>query len=269
MGVVLTTANGKGGVGKTTVTRMIGEDLADRDYTICIIDFCQNSSIATSFLKDRDSYTYTSYEWLVGEAKASQVIQQYTERLHFIPSNERIGDFPLYAERMNMKKRLNFVNKKVSVLRDFYDFILIDTHPSENDDLVSFSFVASDYVVIPFEVDEDSRLSVKRTVEIVEDFKEEGIRDYFLIPNKVTSTNFKVNRQLKAIKKDLVRQNIKEQSFLSKIRNSTTVSTAKNEQTPLKDLANKSRYAKNVLKDFHTVTDEILTVINGGETNER
>lgn len=263
MGYVITTANSKGGVGKTTVTRLIAETLVRKGKTVCIIDMCQNSSIATGFLSDREQFNKTTFEWLMGDAKPSEVIHQHSEFLHFIPSNEKIDDFKIFANKMTVKKRLYSVDRKVKTLRQFYDYILIDTHPSENDDLVAYSFVASDYVIVPFEVDEDSRVAVNRTVEIINDFMQEDIKGYFLIPNKVNTTNQKINHQLETMIDSFISKGVKRENILSRIRYSTTVSTAKNEKISLEELAKKNTYAKNVVNDFVDLTDKLTSAIEG------
>ncbi|NJP38966.1 ParA family protein [Alkalicoccus luteus] len=263
MGNVITTANSKGGVGKTTVTRLIAETLVKRGKSVCIIDMCQNSSIATGFLNDREQFTKTTYDWLIGEAKPSEVIQKHSEMLHFIPSNEQIDDFRNYANKLTMKKRLYSVDRKVKALRNVYDYILIDTHPSENDDLVAYSFVASDYVVVPFEVDEDSRVAVNRTIEIVKDFLQEDIKGYYLLPNKVNVTNQKINQQLQNMIESFKEKGVKENQILDHIRFSTTVSTSKNEKISLEELAQKNQYARKVVNDFDRVTDTIISEIEG------
>jgi cellulose biosynthesis protein BcsQ len=79
MGKVITVMCTKGGVGKSTLTRYIAVSLNDMGFSTCIIDTCQNSSIAVGFLDNRDKYEKTTYEWLIGEAKPSEVIQQFED----------------------------------------------------------------------------------------------------------------------------------------------------------------------------------------------
>lgn len=91
---VITILSTKGGVGKSTFARYFSFTAAELGKKVCIIDTCQNSSIATGFLKNRDSFEHSAYDWLTGEAKPSEVIQRFEDsNIYYIPSDERIDDF--------------------------------------------------------------------------------------------------------------------------------------------------------------------------------
>jgi chromosome partitioning protein len=83
----------KGGTGKSTLVRFLSMAADELGKKVCIIDTCQNSSIATNFFEDRDSYKKYSYDFLTGESKPSEVIQQYKESgIYYMPTDERIDD---------------------------------------------------------------------------------------------------------------------------------------------------------------------------------
>ncbi|MFE5324719.1 ParA family protein [Paenibacillus sp. NPDC056579] len=269
-GNVITVLSTKGGVGKSTLARFIAIVANEQGKRVCIIDTCQNSSIATGFLKDRDSFQHSAYDWLIGEAKPSEVIQQYENtNIYYIPSDERIDDYEDWVSRKVTKpKQLEVLKTKIEPLKQIFDLIIVDTHPSENSDIVNYSIAASDYCVIPVEIDLDAKLAAKRCIEIIEDYQSAGYKiDYGLVWNKVEVTKGKAKIQLKNMKDELVKYGIMESKFVGEIRYSTTVSTSKNEGIMLNAIDNK--YTMNVMNDIRKVSNTIFDKIVEGVHNEQ
>lgn len=258
MGKVITVLSTKGGVGKSTLTRYLGMSLEEMGFSICIIDLCQNGSIATGFLWDRDSFENTTYNWLIGDVPPSKVIQQFkTSGVYFIPSDETIDDFTSWAiKNLSAVKRLSCLREKVAPLKEMFDFVLIDTHPSENSDLVSYAIAASDYCLVPMEVDLDSKIATIRSVEIIKEFMGDFHLDYGIVPNKVSARNGKVFKQFEKIKEELINRGIQGEKFFSCIRFSDLVPTSKNESKLLCEIENK--YAAQTMNDFRKVSSELV-----------
>lgn len=265
MGTVLSVVSVKGGVGKSTISSYVAMELAEQGYQVCVLDLCQNSSIATAFLQNRDDFNVSAYHWLTGEAKFSEVVQEYNDNLAFIPSNEQIDDFKGFVEKeIKITKQLTVLDEKISAIKDYFDYIIIDTHPSENDTLVSYALIASDYALIPFEVDEDSRLAVNRTVEVLNEFIESNhLTGYFIIGNKIDRTKRNMVTNYKNLKDKFILDGIREEAFISTIRASSLLPSTKLEKNSLYDKKD-NKYAKAVLDDFKKVTDDILTNIEKG-----
>jgi cellulose biosynthesis protein BcsQ len=263
MGKVITIMSTKGGVGKSTFSKFLSLSFEAMGKTVCAIDLCQNGSLATGFLRDRDSFEYTTYDWLTGTCKPSEVIHQFEDsNIYFIPSNETIDDFERFAEKkFTAAKRLYALKEKIEPLKSMFNVIIIDTHPSENSDLVSYAIASSDYCVVPMETDLDSVLGAKRSVEIIKEFTDLQELDYGIVPNKVSQTNWKLKRQLKSFIKELVEDGIPEEKFLSEIRYSDVISSSKNEKVLPSEYQN-NKYAKKVLGGFRQVATEIDLVLN-------
>lgn len=263
MGTVITTSCYKGGVGKSTITSYIAMELAEQGNKVCVLDLCQNASISTAFLRNRDEFELSAYDWLTGEATPSEVIHKVNENLYFIPSDERIDDFEDYInKKISETKRLIFVKEKVSNLKKYFDYVLIDTHPSENAPLVTFALVGSDYALVPFEVDEDSRLAVNRTIELIDELIEDKyLIDYFVIGNKIDNTKQNMVSNYKKLKEKFISDGIKEESFISYIRATTLIPSTKFEKRFLYEKKHNNKYAKSVLSDFQNATNDILNGI--------
>lgn len=260
LGKVITVAAAKGGVGKSTLSRFLSISLNELGYSTLIIDLCQNSSVSTGFLRDRDEFEYTVYDYLTGQASPSKVIQQHKDtNIYYLPSNETVDDFETWAEKnFSAVKRLYSIDNKVRPLREMFDFIVFDTHPSENSDLVSYALAASDFCLIPMEVDKDSLLGAKRITEIVDEFKEDFNIDYGIVPSKVSQTNGKIKSQLKSMEKELTEKGIN--PLFPSIRYTDVISTSKNDGLMLNEINNK--YAIRVMEDFNGVRDELFRRLN-------
>lgn len=260
LGKVVTVAAAKGGVGKSTISRFLAIALNEMGYSSVIIDLCQNSSVSTGFLRNRDEFEYTVYDWLTGTVPPSKVIQQHQDtNIYYFPSNETVDDFEAWAEKnYTAVKRLNSIANKVKPLKEMFDFIIFDTHPSENSDLVSYALASSDFCLIPMEVDRDSLLGAIRIAEIVDEFKEQMDIDYGIVPNKVSTTNGKIRSQLEDMKKELSENGIN--ALFPVVRYTDVISTTKNENVMLNETEN--LYAKRVMQDFHEVKDELLKRLN-------
>lgn len=256
----------KGGVGKSTMAKFLSITLGEMGKTVYIIDLCQNGSVSTGFMKERDLFTYTTFDWLTSAANPSEVIQQFEEsNIYYIPSDETIDD---YEDWVNKKiktpmKRLQSISEKIEPLKKLFDYVILDTHPSENSDLVAYSIVASDYCLIPLEVDLDSKLGTERSVQIINDFKEYQDLDYGIVPNKVSRTNGKLKQQLEQFKQDLINKGVPKEKILSHIRYSDIVPSTKNERVMLNEYKNK--YAVNIMNDFRQVTNEVITALQKNE----
>lgn len=266
MSYIISIMSTKGGVGKSTLSKFLSITFEEMGKSVCVIDLCQNGSVSTGFLSDRDSFEHTTYDWLTGACKPSEVIQQFEDTgVYYIPSNETIDDFERFAEKkFTAAKRLNAIKEKVEPLTKMFDVIIFDTHPSENSDLVSYAIAASNYCLIPLETDLDSVLGTKRSVEIIKEFMDMQELDYGIVPNKVSQTNFKLKRQLKNFIKELVSKGIAKEKFLSPIRYSDVISSSKNEKTMLSEYKS-NKYAKKIMGDFKQVATEIDSVLSKGE----
>ncbi|MCS7460379.1 ParA family protein [Paenibacillus doosanensis] len=261
---VITILSTKGGVGKSTLARFLSIVAAENEKKVCIIDTCQNSSIATGFLQHRDSFEKNAFDWLTGEAKPSEVIQRFEEsNIYYIPSDERIDDFGEWvSKKIPRVKQLQYFNEKIEPLQSLFDFIIIDSHPSENSDIVNYSIAASDYCLIPSEVDLDSKLAVLRCVEIIREYQNAGYNlDYGIIFNKVELNKAKAKNQKRSIQDELCSSGIPEEKFIGDIRYSSTVSACKNEGILLHNVENK--YAKNIMNDFRKVGLELFRKLGG------
>lgn len=146
MGKVISVANQKGGVGKTTTTVNLGTILAKRGKKVLLIDADPQGN-ATSGLGVEKEVEFSTYDLLVNDTEVVKTIQDtIIKNLKVCPSNINLAGAEV--ELVSMMSREQRLKEKLEEVKDVFDYILIDCPPSLG--LVTLnSFTASDSVLIP------------------------------------------------------------------------------------------------------------------------
>ena len=151
MSEVITTANQKGGVGKTTTAVNLAASLAVAEKKVLLIDVDPQANATTGLGFNRNNYEYNIYHVFIGRKKLSDIILK-TElpQLHLAPSN--IGlvgiEQELAKDEGNEKKMM--LKRQLEEVVDKYDFIIIDSPPALGNITIN-AFAASDSVIIPIQ----------------------------------------------------------------------------------------------------------------------
>lgn len=146
MGKVISVANQKGGVGKTTTTVNLSTLLAKKGKKVLLIDADPQGN-ATSGLGITKDIELSVYDILVGDTEFDQTVQESAiKNLKVCPSNISLAGAEV--ELVSMLSREQRLKTKLDVVKDQYDYILIDCPPSLG--LITLNaFTASDSVLIP------------------------------------------------------------------------------------------------------------------------
>ncbi len=146
MGKVISIANQKGGVGKTTTSVNISTILAKKGKKVLMIDTDPQGN-ATSGLGIDKNVNFSIYDVIINDVEIDNTIQQtMVKNLEVCPSNIDLAGAEV--ELVSMEDREYKLKEKIDSQKDKYDYIIIDCPPSLG--LITLNaFTASDSVLIP------------------------------------------------------------------------------------------------------------------------
>ena len=142
---VISFANQKGGVGKTTTAVTLAAGLAAQEYHTLLIDLDPQGHIAFSFGMDKSPGLYRC---VVDGEPLEKVVKTVRPNLDILPSDKSTEQVKRYITTSNFRE-----NVLVDILHgSSYDVVMMDMAPSL-DVLHVNGLVASDWVIIPTRLD--------------------------------------------------------------------------------------------------------------------
>lgn len=149
---IISIANQKGGVGKTTSTINIGAALVEHGKRVLIVDLDPQGNASTGLGIENEAREFTTYDLLLGDASLDEVIVGTdTDGLTIVPATVDLSSADI--ELISNEKRsflLHDALRQPAMDQFEFDYILIDCPPSLNLLTVN-AMIASHSVLIPLQ----------------------------------------------------------------------------------------------------------------------
>ena len=148
MGKIIAVANQKGGVGKTTTSVNLSAAFAEMGKKVLLID-CDPQGNATSGLGiEKDGLELSIYDALINDTPMEEIIIQTQFGLDVVPSVMDLAGAEV--ELVNLEDKQYRLKKAVELVKEKYDYILIDCPPSLGHVTLN-ALTAADSVLLPLQ----------------------------------------------------------------------------------------------------------------------
>jgi chromosome partitioning protein len=208
---VISFANQKGGVAKTTTTLNLAVAFSESGHRVLCIDLDPQGNLTMSQGIDPDKVEKSMYDVLVHDIPISEVI---TEREIDIA----VASIDLAGAEIAMSTKIGrerSLEKALKPVRGDYDFICIDTPPSLGL-LTINALTASDKVIVPVQCEYLSMrglVQLQNTLKMIQENLNPGVRIEGILPTMLDSRTVHAKEAV-----EILEENFGELVFKSRIR---------------------------------------------------
>ncbi len=254
MGKVISVANQKGGVGKTTTTVNLGTILAKKGKKVLLIDADPQGN-ATSGLGVEKEVEYSTYDLLVNDTQIQDAIQDTViKNLKVCPSNISLAGAEV--ELVSMMSREQRLKEKLEEVKETFDYILIDCPPSLG--LITLnSFTASDSVLIPVQCEYYALEGLGQLINTINLVKKHLNKEIQIEGALLTMYDIRTNLSNQVVKE--VKKYFENKVYKTVIPRNVRLSEAPSYGMPITEYDPRSKGAKSYMKfakEFLKINEE-------------
>jgi chromosome partitioning protein len=149
VGKIIVFANQKGGVGKTTSAVNVAAAMGARGKKTLLVDLDPQGNTSSGVGINKKNMRLSSYDVLIGRSSAdSCVVETEFKNLYVMPSNISLAGAEF--ELVSLEKREYRLKNALAIIKDAFDYIIIDCPPSLGILTVN-ALVAADGVIVPMQ----------------------------------------------------------------------------------------------------------------------
>ena len=254
MGKVISLANQKGGVGKTTTTVNLGTILAKKGKKVLLIDADPQGNATSGLGVDKDCELST-YDVLANDAEMEDVVQDtIIKNLKLCPANMNLAGAEV--ELVSMMSREQRLKEKLEKVKDDYDYILIDCPPSLG--LITLNaFTASNSVLIPVQCEYFALEGLGQLLNTINLVKKHLNKDIKIEGALLTMYDIRTNLSNQVVKE--VKKYFENKVYKTVIPRNVRLSEAPSYGMPITEYDPKSKGAKSYMKfakEFLKINEE-------------
>lgn len=243
MGKVISIANQKGGVGKTTTAVNLSTVLAKKGRKVLLMDADPQGN-ATSGLGVNKEQQFSIYDVLIEDIEVENTLQKTNvKNLDLCPSNINLAGAEV--QLVSMENREHRLKEKIDKIRDQYDFIIIDCPPSLGLTTLN-SFTASDSVLIPIQCEYYALEGLGQLINTIELVREHMNKSLYIEGALLTMYDARTNLSNQVVKE--VKRYFDNKVYKNIIPRNVKLSEAPSYGMPITIYDPKSKGAKSYIK---------------------
>lgn len=260
--MIISLFNQKGGVAKTTTTTNLASALAEKGKKVVIIDLDPQANSTNAMGIDDESLDKSIYDILLEynsirdkkqfrKERILEFIQKTSFDVDILPSDINLAEAEQTLSSAVSREML--LNKLLTLIKDEYDYILIDCPPSLG--LLSINALsASDYLIIPVYPSYFSVKGIKQLLRTYNLVKDNLKPELDIMGVVITKYDLRISKH-KEIKTDLESLQIFEgKIFRNPIRTNAELEKAQDSQKPI----NHFNRECNGYIDYMNLADEVI-----------
>ena len=209
MAKIITVANQKGGVGKTTSAVNLAAGLGYYGKRTLLVDIDPQGNATSGVGFDKRSIEKSTYDILLAQAKAEEVILHTKyNNLDLMPAGIDLAAAEF--EIMDAPDRLQRLKKALLTVKPGYDYIIIDCPPSLGI-ITTNALTACDSVLVPIQCEYYALEGVGQLMNTVNLIKKQLNKDLYIEGVVLTMNDARTNLSMQVVEN--VKNNLKQYIF--------------------------------------------------------
>lgn len=232
MGKIISIANQKGGVGKTTTTINLASALGNLNKQVLIIDMDPQGNSSRGVGIDINAIKNTLFEALINQKNVNDVIKSTSYKgIDILPSNLNLANFGITISNVTNEPH-NRLKETMSQIKKKYDYILIDCPPSLGL-LTINALTASNSILIPVQCEYFAMEAIAQILGTISEVKR--LHNPNLEIEGFVLTMFDSHTNLSSEIAQEVRSLFKENTFISVIPRNVSIPEATAKLMPVSE----------------------------------